>query len=384
MPDYLKSDWPTLTVRDLIENHFCGPSPDCEERQIFAEQEWGVLKTTAITWTGWNDTAHKVLPKSFWGQSNIEVHSGDVLVTKAGPRNRVGVVCYVPSTRNRLVVSGKMIGLRPNKKRVLPEILSGLISRTEPQKYIQDRTTGMAESQVNFANEVLLDTPLCVPPITEQAVIAKIIRCIDVSIQQTNAIVEKLKQVKQGLLDDFLTQGVDANGKLRPSYEQAPQLYKKSLLGVIPKEWEVCRLEDMTKAPICYGIVQVQLFVPTGVPVLAIKNLLGDYINGINRTSPRIEGSYSRSRVTAGDVLISIKGTIGRIGVVPKHFSGNISRDIALLRPADTVRTEFLAQLLRSPVGQKILSLAQVGTTRAELSIAPLKKLCFASVTWFG
>ena len=38
----------------------------------------------------------------------------------------------------------------------------------------------------------------------------------------------------------------------------------------------------------------------------------------------------------------------------------------------------FLLHLLRSPIGQRTLNLAQVGTTRAELSIAPLKRLRFA------
>jgi type I restriction enzyme S subunit len=116
--------WPRMRVRDLIDRHFSGPSPTCEERQMSSVDEWGLLKTTAVTWDGWNELAHKVPPKEFWGRASIEVRSGDVLVTKAGPRHRVGVVVCVAETRPRLMVSGKMIGLRPKRSVVLPQVLN--------------------------------------------------------------------------------------------------------------------------------------------------------------------------------------------------------------------------------------------------------------------
>ncbi len=121
----IPSGWVRVTVSRLVEKHFCGPSPDCEERQIASDEEWGVLKTTAITWDGWNETAHKVLPRAYWGRHEIEVKTGDVLVTKAGPRDRVGVVVYVTSKPKHLIVSGKMIGLRLRHEEVLPQVLVG-------------------------------------------------------------------------------------------------------------------------------------------------------------------------------------------------------------------------------------------------------------------
>ena len=378
MSELSQNTWVEITVRDIIEKHFCGPSPDCEERQVFAANEWGVLKTTAITWSGWNESAHKVLPRSYWNQPEIEVHAGDVLVTKAGPRHRVGVVCHVPSTRKQLVVSGKMIGLRPKANAIEPMVLAGLIACQLSQKFIQDRTTGMAESQVNFANEVLLNTPLNVPPLHEQRVIAQILERLNTAIHETEAIVDKLKDVKQGLRHDLLTRGLDANGKLRPSQAEAPHLYKASSLGWIPNQWATMSLADVTDTPICYGIVQVFGYVQNGVPVLAIRDLLGDYTTGIHRTALSIDAAYPRSRVKPGDVLLSIKGTIGRVGVVPEHFSGNISRDIALIRPNAVIRSGYLTHLLRSQIGQQLISQAQVGTTRAEISIAPLRKIVIA------
>lgn len=81
------------------------------------------------------------------------------------------------------------------------------------------------------------------PPITEQREIAKVLDTLDTAIRETEALIEKLKAVKQGLLHDLLTRGIDANGQLRPPQSEAPQLYKESPLGWIPREWDALRLD---------------------------------------------------------------------------------------------------------------------------------------------
>jgi type I restriction enzyme, S subunit len=114
------SDWVETTVGDVVARCYSGPSPTCEERNVRTDQEWGLLKTTAVTWAGWNEWEHKVPPSIYWHNKAIEVRPGDVLVTKAGPRHRVGVVVDVRSTQPRLMVSGKMIGLTPKFHNVMP------------------------------------------------------------------------------------------------------------------------------------------------------------------------------------------------------------------------------------------------------------------------
>jgi type I restriction enzyme, S subunit len=224
----------------------------------------------------------------------------------------------------------------------------------------------------------LLSFGIPTPDMPEQSRIAAVLDTVDEAIAKTEAVIAKLKQVRAGLLHDLLTRGLDSNGQLRDPIAH-PEQFKDSSLGRIPKEWEVLPLEQIAdpQAPICYGIVQVLDHMTDGVPVVAIRDMLGDYSTGLHRTSPNIDANYARSRVLPGDVLISVKGTIGRIGLVPQHYRGNISRDIARIRPAEGVASGFLVHLLRSPLGQRRLELAQVGTTRAELSIAPLKRLPF-------
>ena len=44
--------------------------------------------------------------------------------------------------------------------------------------------------------------------------------------------------MKQGLLHDLLTRGIDDNGELRDP-DRHPEQFKDSPLGRIPREWEV-------------------------------------------------------------------------------------------------------------------------------------------------
>ena len=77
----------------------------------------------------------------------------------------------------------------------------------------------------------------------EQKHIADILSTCDTVIQKTQKTIDKYKAIKQGMMQDLFTRGLTKDGKLRPSSKEAPELYKKSELGMIPKEWEVKELK---------------------------------------------------------------------------------------------------------------------------------------------
>jgi type I restriction enzyme, S subunit len=152
--------------------------------------------------------------------------------------------------------------------------------------------------------------------------------------------------------------------------------YKRTEVGVIPKDWRTVVATDIVdpNAPICYGVVQVDRDVDSGVPIVAIKFIKEIGSAPLHRTARDLERPYARSRVKAGDVLISIKGTIGRVGLVPRGFEGNISRELARLRPRHEYCGEYIAHQLEGGTTQARISRAVVGTTRLEFSIATLRQ----------
>ena len=63
----------------------------------------------------------------------------------------------------------------------------------------------MAESQVNFENNVLLQTPIRLPFHDEQIAIAIILDDMDSEIAVIETKLEKARQVKQGMMHELLT-----------------------------------------------------------------------------------------------------------------------------------------------------------------------------------
>ena len=161
------------------------------------------------------------------------------------------------------------------------------------------------------------------------------------------------------------------------------QFSRPDVFGVKPEDWmlpgwKCSSIESLVlaNAPVCYGIVQVRDHDPAGVPTLAIKNLVGDFSTGIHRTNPVIEAQYSRSRVQPGDLLLSIKATIGDAAVVPEGFRGNISRDLARLRFNHAkIRSQYFLHLYHSPRFTRFVNSLVVGSTRSELSIAAIRQM---------
>ncbi|WP_041082636.1 restriction endonuclease subunit S [Thermotoga profunda] len=84
--------------------------------------------------------------------------------------------------------------------------------------------------------------PILLPPLPEQQKIAEVLETIDNAIEKTDKIIEKYKRIKQGLMQDLLTKGIDENGNIR---DEKTHKFKDSPIGRIPEEWEVVRLGEV-------------------------------------------------------------------------------------------------------------------------------------------
>jgi type I restriction enzyme S subunit len=146
------------------------------------------------------------------------------------------------------------------------------LKHLEPRLKSQTNGTGIP----HVDREVLEGFQVFRPAALEQTRIAQVLDTLDTTIRQTQAVIEKVKKVKQGLLHDLLTRGIDANGELRPPQSQAPHLYKDSPLGWIPREWEArtvgdsCDLHNGLRLPLASDVRKKMpgpfpYFGPTGI-----------------------------------------------------------------------------------------------------------------------
>ena len=101
---------------------------------------------------------------------------------------------------------------------------------------------------LNWLPQLEFSVPLSLP---EQHKIAEILETVDNAIEKTDAIIEKYKRIKQGLMQDLLTRGIAESDELGVmSYElrdEKKHRFKDSPLGRIPEEWEVVELGEVFK-----------------------------------------------------------------------------------------------------------------------------------------
>jgi type I restriction enzyme S subunit len=104
-----------------------------------------------------------------------------------------------------------------------------------------NEATGVPSISRDFLYRVRFEKP----SLHAQRKISHILSTADAVIEKTQAAIAKYKAIKQGMLHDLFTRGIDiTTGKLRPRYEDAPELYKESSLGFIPgngkwKDWKI-------------------------------------------------------------------------------------------------------------------------------------------------
>jgi len=213
----------------------------------------------------------------------------------------------------------------------------------------------------------------------QQKKIATILVSINEAIERTDALIAKYRQIKAGLMHDLFTRGVLPNGQLRPPREQAPDLYRGAVIGWIPKEWEVSKLDRLVNParPIAYGILMPGSGFPGGVPVVKVKDIRNRSIaiDELLLTSPQIDHEYRRSRLKEGDVLFTIRGTVGRIALVPRELEGaNITQDTARI---DLIGVSglFASYYFETPRARRFFEINTLGVAVQGINLGELRKL---------
>jgi type I restriction enzyme, S subunit len=159
--------WIESTVEAVSETIDAGWSPQCEELPA-KSGEWGVLKTTAVQWATFWPHENKRLPASIAPRPELTVRAGDVLITRAGPMKRVGVAAVARESHPFLMLSDKIIRIRPKLNLVDPRFMEFSIASPTSQEYLVARKTGLADAQVNISQGILKNTPLAYPDLPEQ------------------------------------------------------------------------------------------------------------------------------------------------------------------------------------------------------------------------
>lgn len=145
-----------------------GWSPACLPEPSPSEDIWGVLKTTAVQSFAYLQDQNKTLPPTNKPRPQYEVSKGDILITRAGPKSRVGVSCLVTETRQKLMISDKIIRFHLISTGMSEHFISLCMNAGATAAHLESAKSGMAESQTNISQDKLKDAPIPLAPCNTQ------------------------------------------------------------------------------------------------------------------------------------------------------------------------------------------------------------------------
>lgn len=185
----------------------------------------------------------------------------------------------------------------------------------------------------------------------EQQKIAEILETVDETIDKTDAIIKKYRRIKQGLMQDLLTRGIDENGQIR---SEKTHKFKDSPLGRIPEEWEVVELRE--NISVLLSNVDKKIFNFEQKALLC--NYLDVYKNEyINNSISFMRGSANRREikkfgVSKGNIIITKDSEefndIAKSAYVRDEINNLIcGYHLALLKPSKRVDGLYLSKILK-------------------------------------
>jgi type I restriction enzyme, S subunit len=163
-----------------------------------------------------------------------------------------------------------------------------------------------------------------------QRKIAKILTTVDNLIEKTEALIAKYQSIKQGMMHDLFTRGVDSNGKLRPQQSE------------VMSDWETVRIDQVGKivtgstpspAIVQYWDGEVPFITPTDINESV-------YVCNTERRLTKLGTSFSRLIPANSVMVVCIGSTIGKTACPLVESVTN--QQINTVIPCDLTNPRFL------------------------------------------
>lgn len=302
--------------------------------------------------------------------SDIQLlRTGDLLVSTANSKALVGKSSEINTPPFECTFGAFVTVLRPRLEMVEPTFLSRWMRTPEVMKLCYERSSNTTNIS-NIRVSDLLSFEISLPPLSEQRRIAAILGEQMAAVEKARAALgQQLKTAKQL-----------PSAYLREMFESAEaKQWRRVRLG------DVCEVVSKGSTPTSYG----HNFVNDGVPFLRAEDIQGGAINPGNvsfHVSEETHEFLGRSQLRSNDVLITIAGTLGRVGFVPEGITRlNCNQAVCFARPRpDTLYPPFVCFALRVPeiiapfislgVGGGVQNLSLVQVRDIQVPLPPLPK----------
>lgn len=321
--------------------------------------------------------------------------TGDIVFSRVGAIDRRA---YVTEREDGWLFSGRCLRVRPDNRAVQSRYLSFVLGTPQVLGWIVNHAVGSTMPCLNTS--ILASVPVPLIPRDEQKQVAEMLDASENGIAQSEAIIAKLRLMKAGLMHDLLTRGLADCGRgaalgartadkadlslgaegvaefdIPPLRDPVahPDQFKETPLGLVPKCWDVCRLDGVgtwvsggtpSKSNPAFWDGDIPWVTPKDMKVFVLENTT-DYLTGT--------GASSGSRIApAGSIFIVVRGMILAhtfpVCLSPRPMAFN--QDVKAVLPDDGINSSFLAYWFMN-AAKKMIGLtteATHGTKRFDMA----------------
>ncbi len=281
-------------------------------------------------------------------KGGAKFQNGDTLFARITPCLQNGKICQVKDLDNNVGFGSTEFLVFRGKKDISDSDFVYYLSR-EPfvRQFAEANMIGTSGRQ-RVAKEAFRNIELELPPLQEQQSISSILSAIDDKIENNLAINKTLEEMAMALYKHwFVDFGPFKDGE-----------FVESELGMIPKGWEILRLQD------------VSTLTAGGDKPKKISSLLNEeckvpiYSNGI--TNDGLYGYTDTARINEESITVSARGTIGFVCLRLEPYLP-IVRLIAVVPKKEIISSKYLFYWLKSQ------NINGNGTTQQQLTVPDFK-----------
>lgn len=161
--------------------------------------------------------------------------------------------------------------------------------------------------------------------------------------------------------------------------QQIPEGYQLTEVGVIPEDWEVVRIDDIT-TKVGSGITPTggsSVYTNQGRPFIRSQNIGWGklLLNDIAHISEGTHNQFLGTEIIIDDVLLNITGaSIGRCAIADHNIvGGNVNQHVCIIRSVEGISPHILLYYILSDSVQKQIDNYQAGGNREGLNFNQIR-----------
>lgn len=243
---------------------------------------------------------------------------------------------------------------------------------------LNDSVVGTKMPRVDWS--VLSTMPFPLPGLEEQRRIAAWLDIqtgrIDKRLELLGKKREFLRELRRNLIDDTLASGLKRRGKVATGLAE---------LAELPEGWKASQAKRLTRFTTSGSRGWAEYYADDGDLFLRIGNLTRETIEldlsdvqHVRLPANAAEGR--RTRVRAGDMLVSITADLGSIAVADDRLDrpAYVNQHIALCRPKDSIHPRWLGYAMLSSQSKRQMMSSGYGGTKIQLSLDDVRRVWLA------